>query len=1475
MDWQYYKKLNTNIEGARASFEKDCASLFNAVYPDNNVKTVKVSTGDGGIDVFIGEIGLEPVTIVQCKCFIDEFGDSQKQQIRNSFKTAITSRDYAIEKWILCIPLELTKDQHLWWSKWKKDMQTKYALKDDAIELKDGNDLIDLFKKHNLYNQVFKNIDSLAIERIESKVEDLKKEKEINFEIAIQEINHANFYLENLVDTFGENENTHLERTETNQIFNWITKDLAKERKNIFILQGEKGYGKSVVMKNLLSKLKEEKITTLGIKADKYYGNNRLELEYNIFQKENISLLDIARLYNEKGLKLVILIDQLDALSQTLSSNRIYIHTYNRLIADLSAFNNIRIIISTRSYDLNYDADLSIYKSDKYSKVVINPISKEQVKNVLAKYHINNYSENLLDLLIIPNHLNIFCRLPKKTNLDHLKTLKDLYDSLWLQLITSTNNYKLSSILYRISDTMYRNQQITIANIYNDEFATELNYLKSNHLLIDNNNELQFFHQTFYEYTFSKQFVENNFSLTEYILENKQSLYIRSVTKMTLDYYRDYNNDVFCSLVKELIKSSKYRFHIKSLVITSFGSINKPTENEKSIVSNLLLKDFNYTKIFLNSVYSKGWIQFLLKMNLPFEYLNFNRNWKFNFYQKLVDKKIIKPDLYTKYNFIKQRDLRINLVYRLFLNNNENCLIEILEYFHKLPDSQEKTNLINHFLIRIDNWENDKLLILFDTYFEFNLEGGKRDNFWYYQILEKIFHNYPDYVLDKLKPIIFKIFEEKSTSKTLEHDHESLFDKIHEGNPDLVFKFFYSIFTELVENSKDDFISKEIDSSLYKSYKFTKLIESETEKYADDYVVSLLSKHIESKANDRLYFKTFYEETKKHDSIHHLKILTLGLNENPTIYKDEIFEFIQIIFSKNGFNGYDDKFQLYLRNLISKSFSLFSNEEKNVITDILLSIKHPMDMYYYEDNGKRKVALNLYSKKKYLFIASLPKNEIYSILKLKKVFQELERKFGILKTKQLDRSKISIRGVSAPLTPKAYDKMDHSDWIKSIIKFGDNYKEDWYNSKGGKLEHSRAFEEEVFKYPEKFYPLITELFKTDGISKDYLIAGVEGLVKANFEADKIKYLYSKLIKVKLDLGNTIRLIWLTKYLIQTKSISEEILNYLCDLALNHENPDSERILNDPLTDSLNTVRGAAFHKLIHCYYDTKFLDKIFNTVEAGITDSSLTVRVAILTNLAYLNYLDKNKAFELFLKMTNTDDLNLLKNAFRTASYFNSEFHSRMIPLIEKVIENEDLHDNGTYLIVHSWILGYDKNEKYYNKLINCSKKAKLKAIKVAEANLFKDGTMNNKCLSILFSFLTEKDEDFAHLYSALALRKFKPENFNVLFPFMKKYSKSNLFKMNPRYFLQYLLKCVQDYPKECLELISYMDFDKEIGIQNRGHYDSEPVQLILAIYSSLNNNFHTDKRFIERSLTIFDNMLKKDHLRNNSNKVIESIKSL
>lgn len=1479
MDWHDYKVKNTNIEGSRAAFEKDCAALFNAIYTDRNVKTVKVSVGDGGIDIFVGSIGIEPIIVIQCKFFLEDFGTSQKQQIKKSFNTAINSNEFEIAEWLLCIPRTLDLKQNRWWCEWVDKMKSTHSLKDNSIKLYDGDDLINLFKTHNLFNQVFKLQDSLILADIENKIDDIHKTvtNDISFDETQIEIHKANFYLENVPNLFGENKETHIVRNETDVIYNWISKDLTNNQKNIFILEGEKGYGKTVVLKDLLLKLKSERISVLGIKADKYYASDRIELEKKIFQKGNISIEKIVQLFKKENQILVIIIDQLDALSQTLSTNREYIQTYNRLIADLSFQSNIRIIISTRSYDLNYDAELSIYKSEKYSKIKITGITKEKVQEVLSKYGISNCSEKFLELLTIPNHLDIFCKLPNKINIDTLSSLKDLYDALWKQLIYNRSELQLESILYKIAATMYQNQQITISNIFENQYLKEINYLKSNHLLIENSNELQFFHQTFYDYSFSRQFVENKNSLTDYINENNQSLYVRSIIKMVTEYYREYDHNECCRTITEIISSSKFRFHIKTLVITSLGEIKNPTDKEKEIVSKFILTNFNFTRVFINSIFSLGWLEFIINEGIPLKYFDYQKNWQINFYEKLISKKFIKPNSIIKLEYLQQKEIRLGLLFRLFINNRKDGLSIILNCFDNFPESVEKTNIINRFLINVDDWENEKLLNQFDTYFYFNLEDKNKDNFWHYQILAKIFIHYPEYVFKKIKPIILKVFEENSFSINFSHDQESLFKKIIEINPDLTFNFFYTIFNELIEDSKFPNSFETINSPLYNSIKFSELFESEINANADDFIENLLSDYIKSKATDKLYLQYFFEQNKNSNSISHLKILILGLSEFPILYKKEILELIKIIYSKNGFNGSDDKFQLFLRRLISKSFSNYSEPQKMILSEILLSIKHPADIYYYNDsNDVRRPVLEFYGKKKYLFIDSLPQKEIESIAILKKTHQELYRKFGKLNVKQLDESKVTIRGVSAPLTTVAYSFMKNEDWKKSILKFGDNYDHrSFYNFKGGKLEHSRAFEEAVAINPQRFCSLIKELFEIDNVSIDYLTAGIEGLIKGKFDALLIKELYLKLIKLNLNLSNTLSSIWKVDYLIDNKMIDNAILNYLCNLALNHPNPDRINNPTDPLFDSLNSVRGAAFHKLIDCNYDQNFKDKIFFTIEQAVNDSQTSVKVAILSNLAHLNHLDIDRAFEIFIMLTDTDDILLLKNAFRTAKYFNNKFYQRMLPLHNKVIEIEELHDKGCYIIVHSWLLGYDKNKEYYNRFINSSKQAKLKALHIAEENLFKEGKLDKKCLDILFEFLNQNDNDFAHSYSTLILRKFNISNFKKLLPFIKKYSKTVLFRNEPRYFLQYLLQCAKDYPYECLELLESMKFNKVTTIQDRGHYDSEPVQLVLSIYSSLNNNFKNNKKQIEKTLTVFDDMLKLDHLRLNSNKVMDTLKTI
>ena len=60
--------------------------------------------------------------------------------------------------------------------------------------------------------------------------------------------------------------------------------------------------------------------------------------------------------------------------------------------------------------------------------------------------------------------------------------------------------------------------------------------------------------------------------------------------------------------------------------------------------------------------------------------------------------------------------------------------------------------------------------------------------------------------------------------------------------------------------------------------------------------------------------------------------------------------------------------------------------------------------------------------------------------------------------------------------------------------------------KGGIEEHSRAFTEQVSKRPDEFYDFILSLGRRDDIHISYLAAGIDGLVKADYNVVKIKEL---------------------------------------------------------------------------------------------------------------------------------------------------------------------------------------------------------------------------------------------------------------------------------------------------------------------------------------------------------------------------------
>jgi hypothetical protein len=169
-NWTDFKSLYGNLAGARVAFEDTCETLYRKIYNNQHVSQIKDKQGDGGIDIFVGEFGIKPITVIQCKFFLEAFGKSQQAQIRNSFETSMTSTKYELKEWILCIPRIIDIDENAWWFKWKHKQLRNYSKEESFIKLTNGNELIDLLKEYNLYNQIFKIEDSKKISEIHKAV---------------------------------------------------------------------------------------------------------------------------------------------------------------------------------------------------------------------------------------------------------------------------------------------------------------------------------------------------------------------------------------------------------------------------------------------------------------------------------------------------------------------------------------------------------------------------------------------------------------------------------------------------------------------------------------------------------------------------------------------------------------------------------------------------------------------------------------------------------------------------------------------------------------------------------------------------------------------------------------------------------------------------------------------------------------------------------------------------------------------------------------------------------------------------------------------------------------------------------------------------------------------------------------------------------------------------------------------------------
>ncbi len=1409
--------------GARSKFEEICTRVFKHKFKGEFVKSVRVNIGDGGVDVFMGDIENQPIKVIQCKFFVNGIEESQKAQIRKSFTTAISSADFQVSNWILCVPGKLSIQEHKWWAGWKNKQMKTFGLTNDCIELMDGADLIDELKTFGLYDEAFEIEIKIAVREIRSAV--VGKKFDLN-----QEILSASNYVRNLKNYFSKDKLAHVGRQAVEEIVTWVKRDLPGRAilEKMLVVKGKKGVGKTTVLHDVYCQLaNENECVVLAIKCDQFYDVNLNGLSKQLFTDLE-SFNELFNALRDKCEKFVVVLDQLDALSQTLSTDRRWLQTYIKLIQELLKLPNARIIISTRSFDLDYDADLRKFNDKQVIKQIeVGNLSEKEVTNILKLLNLETKSKLLIELLSIPYNLELFTKIP---NLEHLLqsqsriSLTKLYSELWSQVMAQ-RQLLLVDCLNAIVKRMYEQHPNLIQLKYLEEFKAEIGYLVSHEILVQNGNKLSFFHQSFYEYYLARWFVISDRNLIDYIFEEGQNLYIRSLIKTVIEYLREDDHKKYIELYKKIIDHDQIRYHIKYLFILELGLVEIPSQKEKELVCDMLANE--YGKLFLDLFNSKGWIEFFISNVL----LNSSQN-----------------DVYS----ILYRNINHNA--KLVLDNLENCKFE------------EKNKLIANIIPNVKNW-NTKLLPFFDNYFPYD----KNTELWYFETLKKIAPFDLEYVFGKLKPVILK---SKSRTKRFRFDHrfERIIDNLYQQNPQRTAEFLFSVQLEILEETKHAYYSEYlgITSELLGSYQLDNGLfykDSGDEKSIDFYLLKYYS------TCERSELKEVFQKYSSTNYIPLLILLTKLIRDRAMEFIEEIYQLLVTIETKNGLMGVDDFFQLNIRRMIAKAISLFDLAKYQRVKKLLLNITHPYEIWKDEENGKKKFSLNI-GRKKYLFLKALPEKVLENDRELKQLYLVLERRFGpIDHNKALDRNKSRFGGVRSPLSNANFNKFSFDAWLKSMGKINEDFKsEDFF--KGGILEHSRSFESVVEKRPEHFCGFIGQLFNEEGISYSYISYGISALIKAKHDPEKVADLVRREIKLSLNREFTLYATWHIKYLIDTKQVTKDIKDFLIVIARSEAYRDDVLNPNHPISDFINTPRGSAINNLFYLFDYPNFKEEVLSTIEFVIdlkNIPSTTILAGVMSHLAYLNHFDIERSFAIFQQLIAQKDSDVIKNSINPAQYFNNRFHDRMGFYFEEMLLHEELYGK-CYFFVNSWVFEHINDFKMYDHFMGLGRKAIECAIEVAESFLIRDGVVDHRSMQVLERCLSHAEFDLSHEFSGLVLRVFKIENFGELYNFMGKYISTDHFSNDPRYLLEFLTECSSLYPKECLNLLVKMNTPEKVDISKKAYFGDEPLILVLAIYSRLRLEPFKYREEQKTALDSFDKLLGIPSIRHKALEAMENV---
>jgi GTPase SAR1 family protein len=362
----------------------------------------------------------------------------------------------------------------------------------------------------------------------------------------------------------------HISRPEIEQLQNRI----ATANSSTTIVLGAPGVGKSSLMATLGHWTVEEKCALLAIKAD--YLSNTVNTIEDLQHDIQLSMQPrdaIKAIANTE--KVVLLIDQLDAVSELLDRQPGRLNVLLSLIQSLAGTKNVHIVATCREFEFRHGTQFA--RLDYFERLDLHLPTWEQIFPLLEKeqHDTNRMGEPLRELLQNPLHLRIFLEIAKPG--EQFESFSRLLDQLWeIRINSEPEAQQLIALKTQLAERMTEEEVLWLPSSIADENPETCRTLKRAGILMSNqdNSTLGFCHQTFYDHTLARAFARGSKSLADLVLERQDGLFIRPILLRSLNYLRGTAPQQYQRQLQILLSTAKQqvRSHIRTLLIEFVGA---------------------------------------------------------------------------------------------------------------------------------------------------------------------------------------------------------------------------------------------------------------------------------------------------------------------------------------------------------------------------------------------------------------------------------------------------------------------------------------------------------------------------------------------------------------------------------------------------------------------------------------------------------------------------------------------------------------------------------------------------------------------------------------------------------------------------------------------------------------------------------------------------------------------------------------